>query len=367
MTITRRLLVAAAATTLAAAACAPSGISATAAATAPAAGTAERHAGAAMHQHTCDAHAGDDSRRLDHCAAMGLTDPADATAVAASSGPWSDPATWGGSPPTDGAGVHIPTDTIVTIDGDTATLEWIRIDGTLAFATGVDTNLRVDTLVGSPTSTFRMGSPGDPIASSVTARVLITDSGPIDRTRDPLGIGRGVVLHGRTEIQGAEKTPFLELAEPARAGDTVLRFDAAPSGWAIGDRLVIAGTAADATGDETATISSIDGRTVVIDAPLAYDHVGPEADLNVHVANLRRNAVIESEADEIQQRGHLMFMHTSDVEVANAGFYRLGRTDKLTDLTDRIVDQGTASVCVSSAVQENVREDCVLDTPGPHA
>ena len=64
-----------------------------------------------------------------------------------------------------------------------------------------------------------------------------------------------------------------------------------------------------------------------------FDHMLPAADLHVHIGNTTRNAVIESQSTETDRRSHLMFMHTRDVQVANAGFYELGRSDKF-DYTD---------------------------------
>src|SRR5262249_31741953 len=45
--------------------------------------------------------------------------------------------------------------------------------------------------------------------------------------------------------------------------------------------------------------------------------------------NVSRNAVFASEnVTKVADRGHIMFMHTMNVQVDAAGFYGLGRTDK---------------------------------------
>ena len=54
----------------------------------------------------------------------------------------------------------------------------------------------MDTVVVAPAGTFEMGTAGNPIASNVTARMMIADRGPIDRARDPFGFSRGLILHG---------------------------------------------------------------------------------------------------------------------------------------------------------------------------
>ena len=112
--------------------------------------------------------------------------------------------------------------------------------------------------------------------------------------------------------------------------------------------------------DEAAVIADIAGAAITLAGPVRLDHPGPRPGLNVHVANLTRNAVVESESesesesDEIERRGHMMFMHTTDVEIANAGFYRLGRTNKAEPLQDRFVDTGAPAVCVDTRLQVNV-------------
>ena len=75
----------------------------------------------------------------------------------------------------------------------------------------------------------------------------------------------------------------------------------------------------------------------MLDRPLTYSHVAASTNLEVHIANTTRNAVIESETTTIDRRGHVMFMHNRDVNIEYAGFYRLGRTDKSKPLNDSVV------------------------------
>ena len=308
---------------------------------------------------TCAAHNGDLSRQIEHCAALALTDPSLATDAAAASGPWNDPSTWGGSVPADGARVHIANGLTVRVDTlSPSTIEWIRVDGELDFATEVDTELRVGTIVSSPTGRFEIGTAADPVQPSATARVVVVDDGPIDRGEDRLALGRGLVLHGTTAIHGAAKTPFVELAAPARSGHTSIELTSVPSGWSVGDELVLAGVSPDGSGDEVVQLAGIDGTRITLGNPLTNDHVGPRPELRAHVANLSRNVLIESEAEDVQRRGHLMFMHTTNVDVAYARLHRLGRTDKSRPLDDRHVDhlKGAGRVEETTNGQEaNVR------------
>jgi len=105
--------------------------------------------------------------------------------------------------------------------------------------------------------------------------------------------------------------------------------------------------------------------TVSFDEALVHDHDAPkdtgangDVDLFASIANYSRNVTISSEvahaepsdtpadadiwvdedagfgANEIHDRGHVMFMHNPDVQVQNAEFAGLGRTDKNKPLDD---------------------------------
>ena len=148
-----------------------------------------------------------------------------------------------------------------------------------------------------------------------------------------------LISHGKVSIHGAETSSIAALAGPVNAGATALQLKSAPVGWRVGDSIAIAGTGVPAgTGqNEVRRILSIQGNTVQLDQPLSFAHVAPAANLDVHVANLTRNAVIESESAITARRGHVMFMHSRDVDIAYAGFYKLGRTDKLQVVNDSVV------------------------------
>ncbi len=277
---------------------------------------------------------------------------ANVTHAAVQDGNWSDPATWnGGVVPVEGANAHIPVDVTVTVDGVfAAELNTLRVDGTLAFAADVDTELRVDTIVGAPGSVVQIGTAEQPVAADVTATIVFADNGPIDIANDPHQLGRGAVLHGAVEIHGAEKTSWTTLTDGARAGDVQLIFSEAPAGWQVGDALVMASTDG-IDQDEDVRVTAIDGATVSIDRALDHDHVSPRDDLQVHVANLTRNVTFMSENAELMHRGHVMFMHTRAVNVNYAGFNQLGRTNKLEIADDPEFNEGE----LIEGTGENVR------------
>jgi hypothetical protein len=288
-------------------------------------------------------HTGDEPRANEHLALLALVPRHAATHIAATSGNWSDPATWqNGLRPIDNANVLIPAGITITVDGQFAeTLRTIRVDGVLRFSPTVNASLRADTTVIDPAGRFEMGTAAAPIASGMTAKLMIADRGPVDLVWDPFGISRGYISHGTTSIHGQAATPFLKLTTAPRAGDTQLTLESVPTNWKVGDELVVAGTstgtaAAMNNESDVVTIQAISGNVVTV-TPLAHNHFTPGPDCKVHVAHLTRNAVIESENPDISARGHAMFMHNAGVDVQNAGFYHVGRTDKKVRANDPIV------------------------------
>ncbi|MEM7083044.1 MAG: G8 domain-containing protein [Pseudomonadota bacterium] len=255
-----------------------------------------------------------------------------ATHTAAQSGAWSEASTWGGSMPDTGARVLIPEGIIVTLNQVlNSRLKLVRIDGTLAFDTQQNTRLRVDTLYSACSGTLQIGTAQNPVASGVKAEVEFIDEGPVS---DAKRLSRGAILAGRTTIYGTPKTHRSIISPQAQQGDTVLNLTTAPSGWALGDQLVVTGTMPnDPTSDELRTISQINQTIVSLDAPLNLDHTAPRADLNVYVANVSRNVEFRSENTDIAHRGHVMLM-SADVAIHHARFTELGRTDKTRPLDD---------------------------------
>jgi hypothetical protein len=282
-------------------------------------------------------HAGQPVLMSEHAAVMNLVRASDAAAVAVRDGNWSAAETWQDRrvPGRDGV-VLIPRGRTVTVDTEVvAALRAVRVEGALQFAVERNTGLKVDTLLVAPGGTLTIGTSARPIAA--TARIEFTDVGPIDRVRDPHALGRGLVSHGAVSIYGRQVTPFVALASAARAGDGVFELSAEPVGWRVGDTLLLPGVEAGVDRDEQREILKIEKGRVTV-RPIAYDHVPPRGDLKVHVANLSRNIVLSSQTPGPGRGGHVMFMHSGDVAVANAAFIGLGRTDKSKPIDDPRVD-----------------------------
>ena len=278
--------------------------------------------------------------------AMELVPLEEVTHTAVRTGAWSAAATWaGGIVPTAGANVLIPMGTTVTVDAVIAArLHTVRVAGTLRFDPTRRTVLQVETVVVDHDATLEMGTELQPVANNASAKLLILDDGSMEDCHcDPFQLSRGLIVLGRTVMFGAAKTSFLALAGGVSASATELVLSTTPTNWKTGDRLVIAGTSQTANQDEVRNILAINGNRVTV-APLMFEHRAPKAGLTIHVSNLTRNVVIESEATNVNRRGHVMFQHTRDVEINYAAFNRMGRTDKRVRLNDVILDENGEAV-----------------------
>ena len=344
-------------------------------------GTIEITVQPAMHHH------GDMVKAPEHTALMSLVNPSEATHVAVQDGNWSDPAIWQNvatgemEVPGAEARVFVPEGVSVTYDIDsTVPLFTVRVDGNLFFATDTDTTMVVDTLVTTNTSQLHIGTETDPVQAGVNAEIIIRSDGEAVNLRDwDTGqLSKGVITHGQVRIYGQDKTDFMTLSQDVMAGDDHLDLASVPQGWAVGDMIVLGGTSYDENGsdadntrfhDEILEITQIDGNTVYFvnrtndavdgQTTLAFDHTRPDgttfdaSEFNLYVSNLSRNITIRSEDGPdtaIDQRGHVMFMHNPDVQVHDAAFIDLGRTDK-NELINDVGEQPDGS----TGTGENVR------------
>lgn len=260
----------------------------------------------------------------------------DATHTAQISGNWSNINTWGGEVPTDGAKVVIPNGLTVTVDLIlTNRIKTLRLDGKLNFKTSVDTSLKVETIIGLPSSELEIGTSQNPIQNGVTATIIFIDEGSIDLSWDYNQFSKGMVMMGATTIYGVQKTSWSALNGFPISGSNSILTDEVPINWEVGDEVVITGTDPfNPSSDEKRTISAINGNTISLNSPLSLNHVSIANDLKVHVANLSRNVIFKSENSSITRRGHVMFMHNNQVSVNYARFFQLGRTNKRVEIDD---------------------------------
>lgn len=259
------------------------------------------------------------------------------THTAVESGVWSNPSTWGGQTPSNGARIHIPEGREVLVDGLIGgRFKSLRLDGKLKFAVDVSTLIQVETIVGSTTGVLEIGTEAEPVQASVEAQIIFIDEGPIDLKADFQQYSKGLIMMGKTDVHGAQKNSWMPLAQAPHAGDLFLQLSEFPSGWKVGDAVVIAGTDRDnPLSDEKRVVASISGKTIGLDSALVRDHLPPVGtDFEVHLANLGRNVIFASENPEIARRGHVMFAHNLDVRLEYLRFYQMGRTNKREQVDD---------------------------------
>ena len=269
----------------------------------------------------------------------------EATHIVQQSGEWSNPNTWeNNSIPNNGAKIHIPAGKELNVDGQySERIKIIRNEGKLTFSTATNTSLLVETIVQGTMGELEIGTAGNPIPAGTICNITIIDEGDIHDLSTPQ-FEKGLVLMGKTTMYGADKTDWLKVGVNPAKGATSITLSYAPVGWEVGDRIVITGTSSSdtPTGDEVVVIQSISGNIVTLTTPLSKDHSQvPAPDLRVHVANLTRNIIIESENPDTTQleRGHVMFMHTLDVDMNHVRLSKMGRTRKMVPVDGWILNE----------------------------
>ena len=296
---------------------------------------------------------------VDEIALLALVPHHEATHIASRDGAWSSPATWlGGQVPGEGARVLIPHGRSVTYDvGVSPRLDTIRVDGTLSVALDRSTSFFYETMLVTRGAAFNQGTgPQNRLPAQFSCTTTIsgrdyrtspTADSDIDLTRDPRLLGRGLVVQGAWTAWGTRKRSW-SYADPVPAGATAITLHDVPTGWQVGDEIVIGGTAMNyrrlAIGgsglldieDETRTITAISGNTVSWSGGLVHDHHHQHPDVTrddlspVVMLKGGRNISFTSEVTEApHRRGHTMVMHEhSACDLWDVQAIGLGRTDK---------------------------------------
>jgi hypothetical protein len=274
----------------------------------------------------------------------------------AQSGPWSASATWaGGKVPKAGASVQIRAGHAVSFDA-TANARAVFIAGTLSFAHDRDTQLDVGLIKiqpGDDTSeegfncdahlpeadpsqlkpALEVGTAARPVEAKHTALIRLVYFEGMDSQSCP-GI---VCCGGRMEFHGAELNhTWVKLGATVKKGDTTIALAEAVTGWRVGDRVFLTATTRqikrektfrtsvrDNTQTEERIIRAVNGTSLTLDQPLAFDHIADGA-YRGEVANLSRNVIIES-ADPAKARGHTMYHRGSAGAISYAEFRHLGK------------------------------------------
>ncbi|TCI93753.1 T9SS type A sorting domain-containing protein [Tenacibaculum sp. M341] len=157
---------------------------------------------------------------------------------------------------------------------------------------------------------------------------------------DPKQATLALMSHGQVRINGQKKLSFSECSNNISKGANSISLKETPSGWKVGDQILVAGTKNKGE-SEIFAIKAISGNTITLNKKTKYSHQGVNlsgTDYFTYTGNLTRNVIIRSDHTSTQnnptRRGHVMFMFNGDVRVQNAQFKDLGRTDKSNMLDD---------------------------------
>ncbi|PCI08411.1 MAG: hypothetical protein COB73_06915 [Flavobacteriaceae bacterium] len=166
---------------------------------------------------------------------------------------------------------------------------------------------------------------------------------------DPDQVSIGIVTMGKIKVAGQPKLVMSMLTANAMKNTNTLQLsdDVLTQGWLVGDTLLVTrggNRGATGNGEDEVVIQSIsaDGKTITLTSNLLKNHQGRLADgLHCYVGNLTRNITFKSgDKSQVTRRGHFMsMMNDSNVEITNAAFVDMGRTDKSQLLDDFIWGQ----------------------------
>jgi hypothetical protein len=206
----------------------------------------------------------------------------------------------------------VPAGQVVELPED-ATYDYVEVAGTLKASRAHDTTTRFTHLVVLPGGYLDVGTQANPIPCDRKVDFVVRDV-PIDTNRDPFQWGNGLVNFGRQTRVGCAKTAWVEAAGGIPSGADAIMLASSPSGWRVGDELLIPDTEApayrspDPRRESKVTITAIDGARLTLSKPLDFAHddiKDPDGAvvLRPRVANLTRNVLIRSENPD-GVRGH---------------------------------------------------------------
>jgi hypothetical protein len=194
--------------------------------------------------------------------------------------------------------------TTVTPAAD-STWDYIEVAGTLRVARDRDTILRFTHLFVRPGGVLDVGTQGDPIPADRRVELIVRGGPAIDTRRDPFQWGNGLLNFGRQTRVGSAKRAWTSTIGDIAPGATRLVLSEDPTGWRIGDELLLPDTRqttmpARPRREAPVFIAALDGRAVTLTKPLDFEHNAirdPEGSVVLlpRVANLTRNVVVRSE------------------------------------------------------------------------
>ncbi len=244
-------------------------------------------------------------------------------------GVWSDPRTWpSGQVPRQGEVVTIPADLDVVLDMSPPALKGLTINGILRFDRK-DLQLSADWIMVH--GKLEIGTPNQPFRNR--AILTLTGNNPSENI---MGMGSkviGVMMGGVLDVHGEPRNGWTKLNGSVSAGSnriTVLD----PTGWRVGDRIVLASTDFNPDQAEVRAIAAISGNSITLDAALKYPHFGEITygiDQRGEVGLLSRNITIQGDETSSQSGfgGHIMAMQGGTLRISGVELTRMGQRNQL--------------------------------------
>ncbi|RMB60577.1 T9SS C-terminal target domain-containing protein [Dokdonia sinensis] len=212
----------------------------------------------------------------------------------------------------------------------------------------------------------------DPLTITRTANGDVADGiGVLGRYNwDPTQVSLGIMTMGDVKIEGKEKLNMSQLQNDALVGTTTIRLAQVPTGWEVGDFIIISsGGNKDAAnnGEDRRRITGISGNDITLNNGLSNSHEGrPAEGLHCYVGNLTRNITFQSPNNvPIDERGHFMAMNGAKEHlIKNATFLRMGRTDKSRPTDDFYFDKWVEPVVFQSKIS-TLGQECAETIQSP--
>lgn len=230
---------------------------------------------------------------------------------------WSDPATWGGRVPQAGDVVTIPAGKTVVLDGATAALGGLKINGVLTAATNADVAITSNYIVTMGGGRLQIGTAVAPFLRRAT---LTLTGNTVAEPPTLKGLGNKVLgtMGGTLSLHGAPVVrSWTKLNADVTPGTRRLILAEAP-GWRAGDQVVVATSSLNQNEYSLGEIESIQGNVVTLRSGLRYGHLGSvrqsgglSFDVRTEVGLLSRNIVVQGDASSLTTKigGHAMFMN----------------------------------------------------------
>ncbi|KAL5019598.1 hypothetical protein ScPMuIL_002490 [Solemya velum] len=219
---------------------------------------------------------------------------------------WSSLYSWGGTDlPVSGDMVVVPTTTTLVLDIDTPALKLLLIQGgSLIFDDNDDVELKADNILITDSGLLQAGTEAEPFKH----KAVITLMGQLHSKELPLyGTKSLAVRDGTLDLHGSDTSiSWTHLHQTAVKGSSMVELQEAVD-WGVGSEIVIASTGLQGfLENEKHRIAeiSIDRKTLVLEQPLQFDHLGistnlggKEVDFKAEVGLLTHNIVVRGSID----------------------------------------------------------------------